>query len=514
MAPSVRHLVSHALAGALVLPSLLLLAITAGPAAADPPWVIDMPVSVVNETRILNASIIIEQGGTLTVENASILFDLATEGSLNITVKPGGSLVVHNGTLRASDTARGQQRHWNFLVSGHLELSGADISDLRGDVGEGGVEIDGSDALIEDSFVHNNRYYGLFLKSGAPLVRRTIFDFNVVAVFVLPGASPVLEDLTIRNSTSFGLKVNDGSPVVRNITVTGSSNFAIGAIGSILDIVGCHISGGFVGIDAARGTTGRISACEILTVGTGLRAQDSPVAITNSTFFTAGVGVNATHSAVQVTSNQFLNVDVGVVAREAPDGVEGGSATFNNFSGLGVGLEIHNPNFFASDNTYSPSITSARVFHEVTLFVVNRAGDPVLRALVNITDAQGVRVFTGLTNDTGAVAATLEEYRLLGNGTRLNLTPHAVSIDRAGALTLTTVNATSDHTERIALVDSPQQASLAVTREALLLIAAVFGAAAAISALGMRARRRAKTRGDKEERTGGGRHRRGPRGGR
>jgi hypothetical protein len=505
--------VSAAVAAALVLPPLVLVALAAAPAAAAAPaWVIDTPQSIPNETRTLNTSIIIQTGGTLTIDNATVLFDLPKEGALNITVEPGGSLVVVNSTLRASDAARAQLWHWNFLMSGHLELRGADVSDLRGDVGLGGLEIDGSDALIEDSSIHNNRYYGLFLKSGAPVVRRTHFDFNVVAVFVLPGASPVLEDLVIANSTSFGLKVNDGSPVVRNITVTGSSNFAIGAMGSILDIVGCHISGALVGIDAAHGTTGRVNGCEFLSVGTGVRAQDSPVAVVNSTFFTAGVGVNATHSAVQVTDDQFLNVDIGVLVREAPDGIQGGSATFNNFSGGAVGLEIHTPNFYASDNTYSPSITSTRVFHEVTLVVVNKAGDPVLRAQVNITDAVGARVFTGITNDTGAVVAVLEEYRQYGNGTRLNLTPHAVAIDRAGTTTYTTVNATSDHAEQIALVDAPQQAGVAVTREALLLIAAVFGGAAAAGALGMRARRRAKARGERE-RPGSG-YRRGPRAGR
>lgn len=505
-----RSLEGLTLACALILPATLFLALGAPPAAAaGPEWRIDTPQTLDNQTYLADGPITIGQGGVLTVRHSTILFNLTAEGSLALTVHAGGSLILEDAALRSGV----EGWHYNFLVSGHLEARRADISDLRGDAGLGGLEIDGGNAVIEDSSIHHNRYYGLFLRSGAPVIRRTTFDANVVAISVLPGASPVLEDLVIRNSTSIGLKIDDASPVVRNLTVTGSSNFAVGARSAVLDIVGCRLSGGVVGLDAVNGTTGRVQGCEFLSLGTGVRAQDSPLAVSNSTFFSDGIGVNATRSAVEVASNEFTDVGVGVRVQEPVAGVLGGAAVDNQFAGIGTGIELYASNFFLSDNTYGPLMTGTRVFHAVQLLIIDKAGAPVARARVNITAANGALVFAGLTNDTGAVTATLEEFREFGNGTRLNLTPHGVRIESPGLVTETTVNATADKTERITLAEPPAATTvLGVSREALLLVAAVLGAAALVAGLSLRARRRRQS-ADLERRSGA-RRRRGPRAGR
>lgn len=505
-----RSLESLALAAWLVLPTALVLALAAPPAAAaGPEWRISTPQALDNQTYLADGPITIEQGGVLTVRNSTILFNLTAEGSLALTVHTGGSLILEDAVLRSG--AEGW--HYNFLVSGHLEARRADISDLRGDAGLGGLEIDGGNAVIEDSSIHHNRFYGLFLRSGAPVVRRTTFDANVVAISVLPGASPVLEDLVILNSTSIGLKITDASPVVRNLTVTGSSNFAVGAASAVLDIVGCRITGGLVGLDAVLGTTGRVEGCAFSSLGTGVRAQDSPVGVSNSTFFADGVGVNATRSAVDLVANEFTDVDLGVRVQQPVAGVLGGEAVDNRFAGAGTAIELHASNFFLFNNTYGPLMTGTRVFHEVQLLIVDKAGAPVTRARVNITAANGALVFTGLTNDTGAVTATLEEFREFGNGTRLNLTPHGVRIESPGLVTETTVNATADKTERITLTEPPAATTvLGVSREALLVVAAILGASALIAAVSLRARRRRHA--EALERRSGARRRRGPRSGR
>ncbi len=496
------------LAAALALPLAPTLAAPQGAAAATE-WRIDSPFVLDNQTYVAEGPITVAQGGVLTVRNSTVLFNLTSEGSITLTVHKGGSLILEDAVLRSKVSGL----HYNFLVSGHLEARRADISDLRGDAGLGGLEIEGGNAVIEDSYIHHNRYYGLFLRSGAPVIRRTTFESNVVAVSVLPGASPVFEDLVIRNSTSFGLKVADASPVVRNLTVLNSGGFGVGAVGAVLDIVGCRIAGGPVGLDAAEGTTGRVEACEFLSLGTGVRAQDSPLSITNSTFFGSSVGVNATRSAVGLSGNRFTDDAVGIRVQDSPPGVLGGEAVGNAFVGAGLGIELHVSNFFLENNSYDARMTGTRVFHEVTVVIVDTGGTPVRRALVNITAADGAAVFSGLTNDTGAVVATLEEFREFGNGTRLNLTPHRVRIESPGLVTVTALNATSDKIERITLGAAKPEVPLGITREALLLVAGVFALAAAAGALGLRARRR-RTQAARAQRSQGAPLRRGPRRGR
>ncbi len=495
-------------AAALALPLWLALAMPQGGAAATE-WRIDTPYLLENRTYLAEGPITVAQGGVLSVRNSTILFNLSAEGSITLTVHAGGSLILEDAVLRSNVAGL----HYNFLVSGRLEARRADIADLRGDAGLGGLEIQGGDALIEDSLTHDNRYYGLFLRSGSPVVRRTTFDSNVVAVSVLPGASPTLEDVLIRNATNFGLKVADAAPVVRNLTVLDSSGFGVGAVGAVLDIVGCRIAGGQVGLDAAQGTTGRVEGCEFLALGTGLRAIDSPVMVSNSTFFGSSLGVNATRSAVELLGNRFTDNALGIRVQDAPSGSAVGEAVGNAFAGSGLGIELHVPDFFLENNSYDARMTGTRVFHEVAVLIVDPSGAPVRLARVNITAADGALVFSGLTNATGEAEATLEEFREYGNGTRLNLTPHKVRIEGLGIVTETTLNATRDKVEKITLGGAPQGGAGGVSREALILLGALFAVAAGAGAFGLRAR---KHRRDAAQatRAHSARARRGPRRGR
>jgi hypothetical protein len=503
----------QALVCALALFSTALGALDAPGAAAASEKTINAPMTIENTTYGTDEHLVVAQGGVLTIRNATVLFNLTANGGLRLEVLPGGSLTIENSTLRPSDNATAAGWHWNFLVAGHLEVRHADISNLRGDPGLGGIEATGSDILIEDSYIHHNSYYGIMFHSGSATVRNTTFDANTVAVFVTPGASPTLEGLVIRNSTSFGLKINDAAPVVRNLTVTGSTSFSVGGVSATFDIVGCHLSGGDIAVDAVEGSTGRIEDCEFLTVATAVRVRDSPLRVAGSTFFSNGLGVNATSSAVDVENNSFIDVAVGVRAVESPAGVDIGQAAGNNFAGTGTGFEIYVPNFFLSDNTYGPQITGARVFHTMAILVVDKASQPVLHASVQLKASNDSVVKSGVTNDTGVFEVVLEEYRELPNGTRLNLTPYEVRIDAKGAVTFTELNATSERTERIMLQDPPAPTVLGITREGLLVLAAGLAAVAGAGAYGLRARRK-RAQAKVEDRRGRGARRRGPRSGR
>jgi hypothetical protein len=158
-------------------------------------------------------------------------------------------------------------------------------------------------------------------------------------------------------------------------------------------------------------------------------------------------------------------------------------------------------------------MTGTRVFHTVTLEVLSAAGSPAVRASVEVSSADGVRVFGGLTDDEGKVTVALEQYREYGNGTRQNMTPHGVRIVTPGLTTETFVNATADKTERITLVPPPTGQVFGVTREAVVLIAAVLGLSGAAGALAVRRRLRRAAKRAEEVRGRGGR-RRGPRAGR
>lgn len=491
--------------------ALAAVVLPAVPVAAADDWVVYGTESLKDQTVFQSGAIVVKPGGVLVVDNATIAFNLTQEGGFALQVEAGGSLVMQDCVVRSGAPGL----HFNFLVSGHLEVRRCEISDVRGDAGLGGIEVTGGDVLIEDSKVLNSKYYGLFIRSGSPTVRRTTFDTQAVAISVLPGATPSIEDVVIRNATSIGLKVADASPTVRNLTVLGSTNFAIGAIGSTLDIEGCRVSGGFVGVDAVESTGGNVDGCQFSDVGTGVRAQDSPLVVTNSTFVSVSLGVNATRSPVEVKDSNFTAFGVGVRVSGAGSEVYGGLATGNSFCGSGVAFETHTSSFFIADNTYCPATTSLRAFHFVTLEVRAPDDSPAGAAILEITDGDGDLVFKGATDVDGKVTAPLEEFRTLPSGERHNLTPHGVRIDFRGQVTVTTVNATSETTIQITLAPEEPPAPLPLTREGLYIMAAVFALAAVASALiaWRSSARRRKAEGDQAA-AARARRRRGPRSGR
>ena len=498
-------------AASLALLLLLLLPLSALPPASSVEagdWVIYGTHTLEDTTRVQAGAVVVMAGAVLTVRNATLEFDLSQEGGYALDVRAGGTLRMENCSVRSGT----EGLHYNFLVAGRLEVRGCDISDIRGDSGLGGLEITGGDALIEDTTFHHNKYYGLFVRSGSPTIRRTTFDTQPVGISVLPGATPMIEDVVIRNASRIGLKVADAAPVVRNLTVLGSANFAVGAIGSTLDVAGCRLSGGFVGIDAVHSTAGRVEGCEFLDLGTGVRAEESPVVVSNSTFVSVSAGVNATRSAVEVLGSSFSAFGVGVRAVGEAGGVYGGSATGNSFCGSGTAFETHTTSFYIGDNTFCTDVTSLRAFHWVTLEVRAPDSSPASGATVQLTDVDGAWASTGVTDADGKVSALLEEYRLLPGGARHNVTPHTVRIDYGGQITVTQVNATPDAAVQITLAPEDPPPSVAITREGLLFVGAVLAAVAGMSGyVAWRAGVRRRERASGDSRT---RHRRGPRSGR
>ncbi len=471
-------------------------------------WVIDGTLVLENTTREQAGAVVVRAGAVLTIRNATLAFNLSREGGYALTVQPGGTLRMENCSVHSLT----EGLHYNFLVEGRLEMRGCDVRDIRGDSGLGGIEITGGDVLIEDSTLHHNKYYGVFIRSGSPVIRNTTFDTQAVAISVLPGASATIEDVVIRNSTRIGLKVADAAPVVRNLTVLGSSNFAVGAIGSTLDVVGCRISGGLVGIDAVQSTTGRVEGCEFLDLSTGVRALESSLTVNNGTFVSVATGVNGTRSVVEVMNSSFSALGVGVRVVGPVDGVYGGQATDNSFCGPGTAFEVHTSSFYIGDNSFCPDVTSLRVFHRVTLDVREPDDRPAAVAIVDLTDADGNPVFTGATDVDGTVTASLEEYRLVPGGERHNVTPHAVRINHRGQLTVTTINATAETTVQITLAPEDPTLPAPLRREGLLFMGGVFAVAAGVGVLVVR---RAATRRKEEARSRPrGSRRRGPRSGR
>jgi len=218
--PGARALAAAAVA---VLLPLLALPLAAPPAAALNPgdWFVTGIQSVEDQTKVMNGSILVMAGAVLTVRNATIEFTLPIEGLYNITVHAGGTLIMERCTVRSAV----EGLHYNFFVSGRLEVRNCDISGLRGDATLGGLDINSNQYTIENSTFHHNEYFGLVIRSGSGTVRNTTFDHHTVAIFVTRSMESQMM------GQSFPMNVNEWviAPLFMNMSVL--SLFLIPMIG-------------------------------------------------------------------------------------------------------------------------------------------------------------------------------------------------------------------------------------------------------------------------------------------
>jgi hypothetical protein len=152
---------------------------------ATPPsagnWVIDSPGNVViNEIIILNGSLIIQNSGSLTFKNVTLLMNCPVNGTYNIDVETGGEFLIYdldNDPLTINDSSKitsatpdGRHRfYFHVKKDASFEMKNSELHECGYFLDEvpapywmTGLCIEASNSLIENCIISNNNY-GLLL---------------------------------------------------------------------------------------------------------------------------------------------------------------------------------------------------------------------------------------------------------------------------------------------------------------------------------------------------------------
>jgi len=139
----------------------------------------------VNDTRaytgvqitVLEGSLKIVSGGSLTLENVVLRFDGITDGAHGIDVQQDGALELSGGTNVSSTDG---SVHYRFKARGSLEMNNSFVSEVWGDPGswEGGILIYSDSVSITNSSIFNGMTGGISIFNCSPLIDNCIISFN------------------------------------------------------------------------------------------------------------------------------------------------------------------------------------------------------------------------------------------------------------------------------------------------------------------------------------------------
>ena len=139
-------------------------------------WIVRFEEVWINETVILNGNLTIEDEGSLTFRNITLIMNCTMDGEYGILVKDGGKFYIldYDGNPesendRSNITAFDKDFEYKFLVdSGSVfEMKNSELSECGYNNGENGVSyftIKTDNILVEYSTIYNN-YYGIYFSS-------------------------------------------------------------------------------------------------------------------------------------------------------------------------------------------------------------------------------------------------------------------------------------------------------------------------------------------------------------
>jgi len=193
------------------------------PAAADgsgsypPPesgdWTITEETQLSDEIIYMNGNIIVENGGSLYLENVTVVFNATSDGGFRLEVRSGASLYVYNTTID-----RGTNYSYGFWVNngGKLRMTGSSINRCGHNAWKyQGIFLDSDDVIIRDTRFFEG-YYGIYSYTAeGQIIQGNQFVNNTNGGIYLNSAENMKIIENNLSHTNFGILMN----VCSNITV-------------------------------------------------------------------------------------------------------------------------------------------------------------------------------------------------------------------------------------------------------------------------------------------------------
>ncbi|MFW9915017.1 MAG: nitrous oxide reductase family maturation protein NosD [Candidatus Thorarchaeota archaeon] len=182
-------------------------------------WVISNPTIVYDETILLNGSVLIQNGGNLTLQNATLRMNNAITGAYNITVDNGGVLhVVENSTITAANPAFAW--YLNATAGSTTLLKNSTFSYAGWEYDHSGLIISSTGArVINCTIKFNHAGIRLDQADNSLVMGNSIwYSTGGVGIAVMSSENCIVRENTITNSSNSGIWIDSSL----NTTVSGN----------------------------------------------------------------------------------------------------------------------------------------------------------------------------------------------------------------------------------------------------------------------------------------------------
>lgn len=187
----------------------------------DGDWIINSIESYTNETIFLNGNLTIQNGGSLTFYNVTLIMNNTFNGEFNIEVEAGGSLYIYdldNNNITSFDasniTSTNPNNHYQFWVraGSTFIMNYSELHECGWTSFEKGFEIETDNLFIFGNEISNNYYAISFMETSNNFICNNNISKNYIGIYLQEPSSKN----KIMNNTIYN---ND-----RGIYLSGSSN--------------------------------------------------------------------------------------------------------------------------------------------------------------------------------------------------------------------------------------------------------------------------------------------------
>jgi len=300
-------------------------------------WLINSTVVVANETIVVTGSVIITDGGSLTLINTTLKINNTIGTYYDISVECGGHLNVINSTITALDTNyrydllafNGSRLH---IVNSEISYTGHNHYNFGK---HSGIWINTFNANIINAKIHHS-YYGIYLYEAfnITITNVTLSDIDMYGIYIDESTNIEIQESTILTSNRPGVYVWGYKESHFNHTIDSTNNvngYPVYFVFNERDLV-------FDGITAA----------------TFIVAFSDNITLKNALILSDGVYVWYSHSFSMLDTTIPTSTYMGIYLRFS-DGGRIASNVIHDTTFYTL-YALHSPNFIIENNTLYNSI--------------------------------------------------------------------------------------------------------------------------------------------------------------
>jgi parallel beta-helix repeat protein len=395
------------------------------PPPANNDWVITQNTYIHAETFTVEHNITIESGGSLTLDNSTLILNSPDYGDLWIIVKNGGELnIINNSKLMEGETTVNYDFMYENGSSG--EISDSEVANCGWDDGgtflsSGGILIASENVIVANSSIHNN-YMGMVIFGASPIIENNEISDNLkYGIILINSSSQIFGNKLSLNPV--GIYSLYSSPELENNEIRDNGDGARFYY-SAISMEGDKFSSNSPD-DCATG------ACSSQESGKGIYLEGCNLTLQGVEISTNSKGLLVYYSSLDIQNSTFSDNTIDGISAEFSEG----NFLNNVFSGnLWYGIRwMYSPLDVDSSNSFLDNTGSARIVleWEVIVNVKDTKGDWVSNADLYF---EGVgNSYSATTTILGTISKSVAQYIIANDGSKIEYNPYMITATKTAS---------------------------------------------------------------------------------